>query len=350
MRNFGFLSISFIFAGCFLGAGFLSGNELIQFFGKFGFTGIIMLILTVIGLCFFGYMILCIAVDRKTTVAKDIIVPRDKKTFGNIFSYIQCIPVFAISVIMSAGAGTIVYETLGIQKILSSLLFCVVLYIMTVIDAKFTALFFSFTIPLICLLSLVLLILSILNAQEINMNLKSQPNALLSTPFLSAILYMSYSIFSSLGSIAALSGKNYSRKKYFAAIILGGVTLIIIALSVVLCLGANPEAVENELPMVSVAFKFGKFLGCLYSYLLLCGMLGAALNCQISVYNTIVSNLKKQHSYLIALLLAVLTFLLSMSPFGELVGTVYPIIGFGGIAVLALIVINYVKGVNQLSD
>ncbi len=346
MRRFGFLNISFIFAGCFLGAGFLSGNELIQFFGNFGGIGILMLVLTTVGLCAFGFMIIYISVIRKATSAKDIVELGKGRVWGDIFSYLQCVPVFSISVIMSSGAGTIVYENLGISKAMACGFFCLLLFVATVIDSKFTALFFSLTIPLICVLCILLLVINILKGNDLILVKNAVPtDSLLKNPFLSALLYLSYSIFSSIGSIVRLTGKNYSFKKYFAAIILGGSILLIVALSVVFCIYTNTDILLEQLPMVSVSFKSGNFIGCMFSYFLLCGMMGAAINCQNSAYSTLLSNFKRKRSCKIALLLSVLTFLCSLLPFGDLVGTIYPIMGCFGVLILMIIACNFIKAI-----
>ena len=47
MKEIKIIPLAFAFAGCFLGAGFVSGQELWQFFGEFGVKGYIGLSLPV---------------------------------------------------------------------------------------------------------------------------------------------------------------------------------------------------------------------------------------------------------------------------------------------------------------
>ena len=61
MKRVSAWQIAVAFTGSFLGAGFVSGQELLQFFGVFGGYGIIGMILTIIAFGVFGYLSMIIA-------------------------------------------------------------------------------------------------------------------------------------------------------------------------------------------------------------------------------------------------------------------------------------------------
>ena len=94
MRKINFLSLGFIFAGCFLGAGFLSGNELKQFFGDFGWLGVLGCIISVAAICAFGYMIIRISKHKNSEKIEDIILPFRSPVIGNLLAVLQMILVF----------------------------------------------------------------------------------------------------------------------------------------------------------------------------------------------------------------------------------------------------------------
>ena len=48
MKKIGALNLGLAFAGCFLGAGYVSGQELWQYFGAFGARGLLGLALAVV--------------------------------------------------------------------------------------------------------------------------------------------------------------------------------------------------------------------------------------------------------------------------------------------------------------
>ena len=74
------LSYAVTFAGCYLGAGYVSGQELWQFFGIFGFKGILGFVLTLLLLFFFGVILLSLA-RREGIEELDVVVAGDKITW-----------------------------------------------------------------------------------------------------------------------------------------------------------------------------------------------------------------------------------------------------------------------------
>lgn len=66
MKKLNLFSLGFTYAGCFLGAGYVSGQELWQFFGAFGIKGIYGLLLTVLIQLIFG--VLLIRLVHKTNI------------------------------------------------------------------------------------------------------------------------------------------------------------------------------------------------------------------------------------------------------------------------------------------
>ena len=64
MKEIKVIPLASAFAGCFLGAGFVSGQELWQFFGEFGVKGYIGLILACVLLAAFGTVMMACCRNR----------------------------------------------------------------------------------------------------------------------------------------------------------------------------------------------------------------------------------------------------------------------------------------------
>ena len=60
MKNISVSALAFSFIGSFLGAGYISGQELFQFFGAFGFLGVLGLFIAIAILSVFNLMIISI--------------------------------------------------------------------------------------------------------------------------------------------------------------------------------------------------------------------------------------------------------------------------------------------------
>ena len=58
MKKIGVMTLGLTYAGCFLGAGFVSGQEIWQFFGAFGIYGVLGLVLTFLLHFLFGVILI----------------------------------------------------------------------------------------------------------------------------------------------------------------------------------------------------------------------------------------------------------------------------------------------------
>ena len=70
MKKISVLEIATVFTGSFLGAGFLSGQELLQFFGVFGGYGLAGMVLAIAAFCLFSLLVMDYHLEVIDTTAK----------------------------------------------------------------------------------------------------------------------------------------------------------------------------------------------------------------------------------------------------------------------------------------
>ena len=97
MKEIKIIPLAFAFAGCFLGAGFVSGQELWQFFGEFGVKGYIGLLLACVLLAAFGVIMMRLLQKSGIEKAEEIMVPWDvpflRMAAGLILNiFLLCVP------------------------------------------------------------------------------------------------------------------------------------------------------------------------------------------------------------------------------------------------------------------
>ena len=66
MKNMKAFSIAMAFAGTIIGAGFASGQELMQFFGNFGMMGILGSVVAVLFFAGYAYVVMKLAKEKET--------------------------------------------------------------------------------------------------------------------------------------------------------------------------------------------------------------------------------------------------------------------------------------------
>ena len=77
MKKINSLSLCLTFAGCFLGAGYVSGQELWQFFSSFGKSGYIGLVIAVILQVLFGILLIRLAMKTSIIEMDKIIIMKE---------------------------------------------------------------------------------------------------------------------------------------------------------------------------------------------------------------------------------------------------------------------------------
>ncbi len=347
MKKINFLSLGFIFAGCFLGAGYLSGNELMQFFGDFGLLGIIGLFLSVTLIGFFGIMIIYIAKETDAEKFEDIVFPRRNKIISSFFGILQAILIFAIIVIMVAGATQLIFDAVKIKPYITGIVFCILLALIACTGIGGLSKFFSLLVPLICLFAVIAAVVLISkNSFPTLPTVKDfYVNELLGNWFFAALTYLSYSIFSSVGVISPLATRQKTKYTYIYGVFFGTVLLIFIALAILLSVFCVPNAKDTELPMFTAFCQVNKGAALIYAVLLFGGMFGTALTSLVSLGNYVRLKfyMTKKQMVVAIFLLSALSYFASLFGFDRLIGTVYPLFGYFGIIVLVFIFINFLR-------
>ncbi len=347
MNKIATFQLAVMFCGCFLGAGFLSGNELWQFFASFGIKGLIGSIISVLLIGIFCAFIIEISVAKKIENPELVILPKRYHKSSMLFGVLQAVVVFAIIVIMAAGSSTLANNVIGINRNIIGIIFCSVLCIFVLLGTERIVAAFSVLIPFIALSSVIIGVVVISgNYETLNIpSIEGSGNKLLSNWVVSAVAYLSYSIFSSVGVFSAVSSKIKSRSSIWLGMLTGSAIMCVMAIVIIFVIWSFPDAMQAELPMLSAAMSIGKLSGGIYSVLLFLGMFGAALSCYMSLTNyfRIKFALNKKAFFAVAIAIGVAAFFGSIFGFGDLVGTIYPLFGYIGIIVLMFLLVNFIK-------
>ena len=114
MKKLSLSRLALTYAGCFLGAGYVSGQELWQFFGAFGFWGLVGLILALSGMLAFSCLLISLAQKTGIVEMDRIVVPWEIAWLRGISAVLQVVFLFGVAVIMAAGAGALLHQLFAI--------------------------------------------------------------------------------------------------------------------------------------------------------------------------------------------------------------------------------------------
>jgi len=345
-KQFSVLVIAATYIGTVVGAGFASGQEVLQFFGYFGRAGLAGLAVTAVLLAVFGYMILELGRRLKADSHLPIIRFAGGRWVGTLIDWVITVFLFGAVVTMGAGAGAIFAEQFGVPFFWGSLFMIASTLITVLLGISGVIRSISLVVPLLLAAVFGVAIYTIatdLPALMATLRSYSEP-AQAPVPYwpLTAILYTSYNLVLAVAILAPLGAMaGHSRLKTGA--ILGGVGLgigaTLINLAILTHIG---RASAYEVPMILVAGTVSPMVRIAYTIVLLAEVYTTAVG---SLYGFVarLSKLGTPRYRYLTIGAGILAFALSQFGFSNLVGTLFPAVGFAGLLLLGSLVYGFAR-------
>lgn len=327
------LKIGSAFVGIIVGAGFASGQEILQYFTSFGYMGTIAAILATALFAYLGMSLTRLGSRMKTTSHKEAVYGISGKIIGMIVDYIIILTLFGVGVVMIAGAGSIFSQQFDLPAPLGStvMVILVVLTIMMNVQ-KIIAIIGSIT-PFLIIAVIGLAVYSLMTMDSTFSALDPIANEQASTLpnwFLSAINYVSFNIAVGASMAIVMGGtekdeKTAARGGFIGGLILGG--LIILSH---LAIFSKVDIVGSaDMPLLQIADDISPVLGVFMSVILFGMIYNTAVSMLFSFSaRFVVMGTKKFRLFVV--IVGVAAYILSFVGFTELVSLFYPIVGYLG--------------------
>lgn len=333
------IRVCFTLIGTVIGAGFASGQEIVQFFNMFGHSGIYGIWLAAI---LFGIIttIICDYVyTKKIKNYNQLIIPIAGKVGGNIIDFFITLFLIFTFFIMCAGTGAYVEQYFNIPKIIGTILMTIICGIIFLFDIRGMVNMHVILTPfMIC----GILFIGVLNSNIISAFSTSQlSNSILNNWFNSSILYLSYNGIIVTTVLSCMLPYIDSRRTIFFSSIM--LTIFLGVLSIILFNiidSFSPEIYKYELPILYAADTYGKGVSLVYSFILIFAMVSSAVSTGYCFLNKLsFSNIKLYRLNIV--IFCILAIIISNFGFSNLVKTIYPLFGYLGLFQLILIIVTY---------
>lgn len=345
MKEIKSMGIAFTYAGCIIGAGFLSGQELWQFFGSYGKLGIVGFILAMIlqiVLC----SIIFIYARRSQIKEFDLLIAKAKPVRW-FFVFSEAFFIFGVLMVMFAGAGPLIKTVFGLNELLGSIIFAVIVTVATFGGFEKMVKILQMTIPFLTVVTIIISILAFNKYGFPNIsNAEVTGKTVLMPNFIVAfILFAVHNIFCILGVLVPLGNSMDKDSSAVTGMTLASIVCTLITFSVLMPIYSAPEFASFDLPMLELTKTISTPLFFIYGILLLTGMFGSALSHFIAIvdFSAKKSQFFSSKKNLIITITAIVAFLLSRFGFSELISVLYPLSGYIGIVALTLIIIKFIK-------
>lgn len=272
-------SLAFTYVGCFLGAGFISGQELWQFFGSFGNLGYVGFLLAVVLFSAIGILFVRLTQMTQCSDMDRLLVPWNVKWLRAASGAVGAVFLFFVVVSMSAGVGAMLAQLFDVSAWLGSAVFMALVFAVALLGVTGMVNAFSALIPVLITATVAFAVgaYATFGTEGVFQLRNVNNNPLMPNWFIAALTFVSYNILGGIGIMSPV-GQYVRRKRHiYGGIILAGVMLLAVAGSILTSLASYPEAVAAELPMVALASRLNGTLGTVYGLMLLLAMFCNAL-------------------------------------------------------------------------
>ena len=321
--------VAWIFAGSVLGAGLVSGQELWQFFGRFGIRGWAGLIVSMLLFMLLGGATLVTAHRADTPQVDKVILPFRSEFFSAVVCVLQLLFLVSLVTVMISGAGELANSITGQPKWIMCLITSVIAVVISFAGINGAAAVFSFCVPVIAFASVAFSVAAIFcfgkggyTAEYANSGTIAEIAA--------AFTYASYNSFASLGVLCPFAVKVRDKKTLMRGAALGTLVLAVISASILAALYVYPHAPSQSMPMLALAFALNPISGYIYGALLFMGLLQTAVS-GIAAFDALMCNKSvfyRKKRFLMLIFFGAAVFVLSLFDFSVLIKTVYSVFGY----------------------
>lgn len=334
------------YIGTVIGAGFASGQEILQFFSIFGAMGFWGVIVVTLLFMLFGYIILEMGYLLNSKSHLEVIKTAGGKVTGRIIDYIITFFLFGGLTAMIAGCGAIFAQQFKLPSILGNAAMAIitVLTVLTGINGVINSISFIVPFLLISVVGVSIVSLFTVPAYISNtINSIINPANLTRNWLWAAILYTSYNTLMSVAVLAPIGAKAVSRRAIKTGAALGGLGLGIGALSIHLAILRNFNSVSDlEVPMAFIAGSISYTIQIIYSVVLIAEIYTTAV-ANLYGFSARITDTEKHGARSIITATCIFALIASMLGFSTLVKYLYPIVGYGGVLLLTCLLYTKFK-------
>jgi len=337
----------FHYAGGFvawvIGSGFATGQEVLQFFTSYGFASYGIILINLIGFLLIGTTLLTTGHMHRENVEFQQFEYYCGKKLGVFYSWLIPITLLPVMSVLISGAGATLHEYYGVNHYIGALIMAVAILFAYFIGFERLVNVLSFVGPSIIAFCLLIGVITVVKDFESFDQIRSFEPLLAESQssahwLISAVLYVSYNFLCGSVYYTQLGKTTTSVKEARAGAILGAVLLmgaITVVNTAILLNGGETAALA--IPNLYLAKKISWIFGAVFSVFLVMGIFSACSAMMWTVCSKF-STGKETKDRIIALAVAGGTFLLGLFSFGELIGIIYPIIGYCGLLYLVFVI------------
>ncbi|MCL2420719.1 MAG: hypothetical protein FWD03_02575 [Defluviitaleaceae bacterium] len=335
MRNG--LKLAALYAAVILGAGFASGQELLQYFVGYGTSGIWGLIVAGIVFAMVGWAILDICHRKGINNYKQLMAYLVGKRIGLGLEWLAAAFLFVLLTAMLAAGGAMLEQSVNFPFGAGVLALAVLVLAILWFDLEGIVWINGILTPLMIAGGIFIGLYTFFNHSVGTFYQNSV------APFwiLSAVVYASYNIVPALSVLSSAGKLAASRKDCMIGGLLGGAVLTLLGISMALPLYLYfADIIAVEIPFLVIVVGYGHIFTLLYVALMLCAIVTTAVVNAYALVEWSRGYIKLPRRTQSVILVA-LGIPAAFMGFSNIVGYIYPLFGLLGIFLIVVVLLSW---------
>lgn len=341
------------YAGAFvawvIGSGFATGQELLQFFSSYSYKSIAVLAVNLIGFAVLGVIMLTKGFDNRNEDGFNHYEYYCGKKIGKIYAFIIPVTLIMVMSVLISAAGATLEQYYSVNRFLGTAVMSVLILVVYLLGFEKLVKIVSdvgiFVILFVLFVGLFTAFRDFSHFSEIE-SYTQELSEFQTAPHwaISSVLYLSLNFLSGSTYYTTLGRHAESRKSARLGAVIGSLALVVTIALINFSILFNAKDILNvSVPTLFLAQRISKVFGAVFSVVLILGIFSACTTTVWSFCSGFFKNDAKKNKIFSAATIFGCMFL-GFVPFGNLVGILYPIIGYLGLFFLGAVVY---KGVSK---
>jgi len=350
------LAVAASFVGIVVGAGFASGMEALQYFVAYGTNGFYGVILASVTMLF--------AATAFMTFGSYFLAREHNEVFYNVtskpaafimdWSAVACM--FSVGFVMFAGAGSNLRQSFEWPIWVGAVAMLTLMLIVGRFDVDKVSSVIGWATPLLVVFVLIGSIYSFTQVDvswsEVDSYAQQEVSRADGTPYwwLGALNHTGLNALCGVSMALVMAGDEFDTKSTRLGGILGGVIYAVMLALLVASLLIQVESVNgNDMPLLAVIDNVDPVLGFIMTWVIFLMVFNTCLGMFYALAKRLTRK-KPERFYPVYAIACIVGFGLSFAGFQPLVSSLYPILGYLGLFVMAVMTVTYLRHRSELKD
>lgn len=334
------LKIALAFVGILVGAGFATGAEVIQYFISFGAVGLLGAALAGVVMAVAGAIVVQLGshflADDHKVVFRSVAHP----VVARFLDVSVTVTLFAMGFVMLAGAGSTLHQQLGWPTWVGAALMTVLVIVTGLLDVDRVSAIISWVTPLVIIAVVVGFVVALVQfpADPASISaLAAQAPSPVSPWWLSALNYVGLALLMAVSMSLVIGGSHANSKDALVGGIAGGVLyLVLLMMAAVLLYLEYPAIGDADVPMLALFASLSDWMPWVMVFIIYAMIYNTAIAMLYALGRRLSAD-RPQRYRPVFIGVTLLAFAVSFAGFGSLMSVVYPLIGWVGMAMVAVL-------------